>query len=365
MLAETHVASPGQVPEFEAAFRTLPMPALIIDPRQADNPVVFVNDAFVRVMGYSGNEILGRSWRLLRGPATDPESLEAIDTALHLGETLEIEVLSYGKAGRSFWSSIVVSPVQDEAGCLRWCTLLLSDASARRQAERERIDMEQHLEDQVERRTQDLQSALEQKTALLHEVEHRVKNSLQMTASIVLLKARRLQNPEARKVLQEIAERVGALATAHRLLYAAGDVSRFNLKDFTVELAGELIMALPKGQVDLNLSIQPLGVPASKAAPLALLLNEVIGNAVKHAFPNDRHGRLAIEIGRAENGLKIAVEDNGVGLDHLPPPEGSFGKTLIAMLVQQLKGQLIWHDMKPGTRAEIVMPVDAEEMQFE
>jgi two-component sensor histidine kinase len=95
--------------------------------------------------------------------------------------------------------------------------------------------MERHLGEQVERRTQDLQAALEQKTALLHEVEHRVKNSLQMTASIVLLKARRLQNPEARKVLQEIAERVGALSTAHRLLYAAGDVSRFNLRDFTVE----------------------------------------------------------------------------------------------------------------------------------
>jgi PAS domain S-box-containing protein len=365
MLAESHVASPGQVPEFEAAFRSLPMPALIIDPHQAENPIVFVNDAFARVMGYPRDEILGRSWRLLRGPATDPKSLEAIDTALRLGEALETEILSYGTNGRSFWSSVAVSPVLDEAGRLRWCTLLLSDVSARRQAERERIDMERHLGEQVERRTQDLQAALEQKTALLHEVEHRVKNSLQMTASIVLLKARRLQNPEARKVLQEIAERVGALSTAHRLLYAAGDVSRFNLRDFTVELAGELAMALPKGQVDLELSIQPLGVPASKAAPLALLLNEVIGNAVKHAFPNGRQGRLTIEIGRAENGLKIAVEDNGVGLDHLPPPEGSFGKTLIAMLVQQLKGQLTWRDMEPGTRAEIVMPVDAEETQFE
>jgi PAS domain S-box-containing protein len=365
MLAEPLVAESGRTLEFQAAFRSLSMPVLMVDAHRVGHPIVFANDAFRRLTGYSGDEVMGRSWQLLRGPATDPGTLDAVDAALRFGTAFETEILSSRKDGAPFWISVAVSPVHDEAGHLRGCTLLLNDISAKKQAERERIDMERHLEGEVERRTQDLQSALEQKTALLHEVEHRVKNSLQMTASIVLLKARRLQNPEARKVLQEIAERVSALSAAHRLLYAAGDVSRFNLKDFTTELAGELTLALPKGQVDLDLDIQPLGVPASKAAALALLLNEVIGNAVKHAFPDGRQGRLTIEIGRAENGLKIAVEDNGVGLGHLPPSEGNFGKTLIAMLVQQLKGQLTWHDMEPGTRAEIVMPVDAEEMQFE
>ncbi len=365
MLAETLVDASGRTPQFQAAFRSLPMPVLMIDPHRAENPIVFANDAFASLTGYSADEVVGRGWQLLRGPATDPDTVDAVEAALRLGKAFETEILSCRKDGAPFWSSVAVSPVHDEAGRLRGCTLLLSDISSTKQAERERIDMERHLEGEVERRTQDLQSALEQKTALLHEVEHRVKNSLQMTASIVLLKARRLQNPEARKVLQEIAERVSALSAAHRLLYAAGDVSRFNLKDFTTELAGELTLALPKGQVDLDLDIQPLGVPASKAAALALLLNEVIGNAVKHAFPNGRQGRLTIEIGRVENGLKIAVGDNGVGLGHLPPSEGNFGKTLIAMLVQQLKGQLTWHDMEPGTRVEIVMPVDAEETQFE
>jgi two-component sensor histidine kinase len=186
-----------------------------------------------------------------------------------------------------------------------------------------------------------------------------------MIASLVLLKARRIQNLEARKRLQELAERVSALSTAHRLLYTAGDVSRFDLGDFTSELTGELAAALPPGQVDLNLDIQPLGVPAAKAASLALLLNELIGNAVKHAFPDGRRGQLTIHVGRSEQGLTIAVEDDGVGLNHSPPPEGSFGQTLITMLVQQLKGQLTWRDMKPGTRAEIVMPVDAQEARLE
>jgi PAS domain S-box-containing protein len=372
MPAPTHMSGSEQAPDpdpvsdlsLAAAVRSLRMPVLMVEARQADNSIIFANEALLNLTGYSRSELLGRSWRFLQGPDTDPGSLAAVDTALHLGQALETEVLGYRKSGSSFWSSLALNPVHDEAGRLRSFILLLSDVSARKQAERERFETRRQLEEQVERRTQDLQAALQQKTALLHEVEHRVKNSLQMTASLVLLKARRLQNPEARKVLQEIAERVSALSAAHRLLYAAGDVSRFDLKDFTVELAGELMLALPKDQVELNLDIQPLGVPASKAAALALLLNEVIGNAVKHAFPDGRQGQLTIEIGRSESGLKIAVEDNGVGHRHAPAPEGSFGKTLIAMLVQQLKGRLTWHDVEPGTRAEIVMPVDGEEMQF-
>ena len=130
-------------------------------------------------------------------------------------------------------------------------------------------------------------------------------------------------------------------------------------------MPAELILALPAGQVELSLDIQPLAVPASKAAALALVLNEAIGNAVKHAFPDERRGRLTIAIGRIDNGLAIAVEDDGVGLDHAPPPEGSFGKTLMTMLVHQLEGRLTWRDMEPGTRAEILLPVDAEETRFE
>jgi len=366
MLVQAHVPSPEQtidvdvVPSgsFKAAFRSLRIPVLMVDRGLVHQPVVFANEAFLRLTGHSADELLGRSWRAIAGSDTAADALVAVEAALHFGEGRDLEFLSYRKDGTSFWSALTVSPLQDEAGHPRLSTLALTDISAKRQAERLQGES-------AERRTLDLQAAVEQKTALLHEVEHRVKNSLQMTASLVLLKARRLQNPEARKVLQEIAERVGALAAAHRLLYASGNVSRFNLKEFTSELAEELILSLPKGQVDLRLDVQPLGIAASKAAPLAVLLNEVIGNAVKHAFPDGRRGQLTIEIGRSDNGLTIAVEDDGVGLNHSPAPEGSFGKTLISMLVHQLKGQLTWHDKEPGTRAEIVIPADEEEMKFE
>ncbi|EIM27417.1 PAS domain S-box [Microvirga lotononidis] len=341
------------------------MPIVMVDPHQVHAPVAFVNQALLDLTGYSQEEVSGRNWHLLHMPGSGRDDLNAVDVALHAGEPFETEFLGRRKNGSAFRCSLALSPVHDEAGHLRWVALALTEIGPAHRSDREDTDQSRHLEEQVERRTRDLQAALDRKTSLLHEVEHRIKNTLQMTASLVLLKARRLRDPEARRVLQETAERVSALSAAHRLLSAAGDGGRFNLKEFTAELAGELVTTLPKGQVDLDLDIQPLGVPAPKATALALLMNELIGNAVKHAFPNGRRGRLTIEIGRTENGLKIAVADNGVGLDHAPPAEGSFGKTLITMLVQQLKGQLTWRDQKPGTRAEIVMPVDAQEMKFE
>ncbi|QRM30469.1 sensor histidine kinase [Microvirga sp. VF16] len=366
MLAETRLSPSERMADlaeapFRTAFQSLRIPVLMVDPHQVHAPVIFANEASLDLTGYPPDEVLGRGWHFLHKLGAGSASLDAINVAMHAGEAFETEFLGCRKDGSSFRCSLSMSPVHDEAGHFRWVTLVLTNVRAEKTAEQDRIE----IEEEVGRRTRDLQTALDLKTALLHEVEHRVKNSLQMTTSLVLLKARRLQNPEARKVLQEVAERVSALSAAHRLLSTAGDVSRFNLKEFTTELAGELITALPNGQIDLTLHLQPLSVPASKAAALALLLNEVIGNAVKHAFPKGRRGRLTIELGRAENGVMIAVEDDGVGLDHSPSPEGSFGKTLITMLVHQLKGRLTWHDREPGTRAEIVMPIEAKETQVE
>ena len=355
MLAHTHVLDLGQtddlkskrIASFEASFRPLRMPVLLLAPHGQEHSIVFANEAFLHLSGSSDSEVLGRSWRSIAGEHADREALDAMDASLNAGDGHDAEILCRRRNGSSFWVALTVSPVLDEAGRVRLFTVMLSDVSARKQTER-------RLEEQVE-----------QKTALLHEVEHRVKNSLQMTASLVLLKARRLQNPEARKVLQEVAERVGALATAHRLLHASDDAGWFSIRDFTAELAGDLILALPEGQVELSLDLEPLAVPAAKAAALALLLNEAIGNAVKHAFPDGRRGRLTVAIGRLDDGLAIAVEDDGVGLDHAPSPEGSFGKTLMTMLVHQLAGRLTWRDMEPGTRAEMLLPVDAEETRFE
>jgi PAS domain S-box-containing protein len=357
-------AEEGLGDPFPAAFLATRMPMLITDPRQPDNPIVFVNDAFLDFTGYRREEVVGRNCRLLQGPGTDPGTVALIRARLAAGEPVETEILNYKKDGTPFWNSLVISPIRDAAGEVAHFFASQHDVSAKKAAELELNRTKEALEDEVSRRTHDLQAALDQKIALLHEVDHRVKNNLQVISSLVLLKARRIKDGGARQVLHNLAERINALSTVHRLLYSVGDVSRFDVAAFLTDLTGDLATLLPPGQVEVELRLEPVAVSAAKAAPLALLVNEVLGNAFKHGYPDRRRGHLLVAATKPDGELRIVVEDNGVGMDGVAPPEHGFGKTLIDMLVRQLKGRIAWEQANPGTRVVVTMPLDAEETRF-
>jgi PAS domain S-box-containing protein len=349
---------------FQAAFRATRMAMVMTDPRHADNPIVYANDAFLQLTGYSRDEVVGHNCRFLQGPDTDPATVDELRASLAAGEGAEVEILNYRKDGRQFWNALVISPVRDASSQIVHFFASQSDISDNKRTELELVRAKSFLEEQVSRRTRDFQVALDQKTALLHEVDHRVKNSLQVISSLVLLNARRLKDDAAQRVLYNLAERVSALSTAHRLLYSVGDVSRFDLAEFIGDLVGDLVAVSPPGRVNVDLKIEPVAVAAAKAAPLALLANELIGNALKHAYPDPRRGRLSVMVTRPGPDLRIVIEDDGVGLDGGCLPDHGFGKILIDMLARQLKARLEWQDARPGTRVVIIMPLDTEEAQF-
>jgi PAS domain S-box-containing protein len=349
---------------FEFAFRTTRMAMVMTDPCQADNPILLVNDAFTRLTGYHLNEVVGRNCRFLQGPETSRATADQLRASLAAGEGAEVEILNYRKDGTPFWNALVISPVRDSSGRIVLFFASQSDISEKKRIEFELVRAKESLEEQVSQRTRDFQVALDQKTALLHEVDHRVKNSLQVISSLVLLNARRMQDQAAQRVLYNLAERVSALSTAHRLLYSVGDVSRFDLGEFMSDLVDELMPLVPKGRVNVTLAVEPVAVAAAKAAPLALLANELIGNALKHAYPGPGQGTLSVRVTQPGTELRIVVEDDGVGFGGGALPDHGFGKTLIDMLVRQLKARLEWQDARPGTRAVLVMPLDTEEAQF-
>ncbi|WP_210497362.1 sensor histidine kinase [Microvirga antarctica] len=348
---------------YKAIFDTAPVAISMLDPHTHNTPVVFANAAFSRLTGYDSAETQGRPGDFLHGPESDPETAAAIHRALASGVAIEAEILSYRKDGSSFWSAVAIRPIADADGQLIYVSVSQRDVTPMRHQALESAESRRMLEREIARRTADLQTALDQKTALLHEVDHRVKNSLQVIASLVLLKARRVRSPETRRVLNELAERVAALSTVHRLLYTGGDLGRFDLGLFARELVTEMASHLHPDQVTLNLNVDAVKIPAAKGASLALLLNELVGNAVKHAFPDGRKGVLTVEIRNRGDRIHIVVDDDGVGIDHAPPPEGCFGRTLIDLLVRQSSGELAWSDRGAGTRAEVVLPVGTEEIR--
>ena len=211
------------------------------------------------------------------------------------------------------------------------------------------------VEEEVRRRTQELQAALDERTRRLRDLDHLTRNNLQTLSSIVLLKARRTGDEGARRGLLNTAERINALAAAHRLIDPASLSGRFDVTAFLEDLAGELAATVDSGQVEFRLALEPIDIPEREAAAIALLMNELVTNALRHAFPDRRKGRISIAVRRTGSEARLTVEDDGVGFDAASASGEGFGRTLAEMLARQLKAELLWQDAEPGTRAVLVL----------
>lgn len=202
----------------------------------------------------------------------------------------------------------------------------------------------------------ELEQALEAKTSLLHEVDHRVKNNLQLIASLLQLQSRRLADEATREVVRGILERVNALGAVHRRLFQSSDVQRFDVADFVRDLAGDLAAGSRREDLQLRLDLQPVAVAASQAAPLALVTNELIVNALKHAFPGGRRGDIDITLRDMGGRFALMIADDGVGMP--AAAADGFGLTIVHLLARQLKAQVVIEDAQPGVRVTVSMPLD-------
>lgn len=216
-----------------------------------------------------------------------------------------------------------------------------------------RRDLEQLVAD----RTLELTQALEQKTALLHEVDHRVKNNLQLISSLLLLQNRRVADPAVKTALRGMLDRVNAIATVHRRLFQSDDVERFDVSAFVRDLVADVVGSAGRDDIAFSLDLERVDVAASKAAPLALVISELLSNATRHAFPEGRPGRVFVGITRNEDAFRIEISDDGVGMPTSASVNG-FGLTIIQLLCQQLKARFEALDASPGTRVVITLPVN-------
>jgi two-component sensor histidine kinase len=203
------------------------------------------------------------------------------------------------------------------------------------------------------------EDALERHAQRAREVEHRVKNTLQLISSIVLLQGRRASDEGARQALKAVQQRVAAVSVAHRHVGWSEDAEQVEVAALVREIVGDLAGSAGREGVDIDLDLDSVTIPGRQGAPVALLVSETVGNALRHAYPDDRRGRIQVAVRRTASGFDLTVCDDGVGMAAETPKTG-FGLTVVQLMTQQLRGRLDTTASQPGLRLSVSVPMDTE-----
>jgi two-component sensor histidine kinase len=202
---------------------------------------------------------------------------------------------------------------------------------------KERKRVEKALWESKER----IRASLEEKEVLLKEIHHRVKNNMQVISSLISLQANELENPGMTAVLKDVTHRVRSMALVHEKLYQSADLARIEFEKYTQSLLNYLWRAhgIAASGVRLSLDLEPVSLSVNVAVPCGLILNELVSNALKHAFVGRDDGEVAVSLhGGAQGQVRLCVRDNGTGLS--AGFDWRHAQTLGLRLVQMLAGQL-------------------------
>ena len=209
----------------------------------------------------------------------------------------------------------------------------------------------------VRRETQEaLEAALREKELLLQEIDHRVKNSLQLVSGMLRLQAQDAGTPEVRQAFLEACNRVMMVARVHERLYKGETVRSVDLGAYLRDLCGDIGLAALADRHRIIVEAEPVTLSPQQAVPLGLIANELVTNALKYAYPQGAGGEVRVACRRlADRRLGLTVADSGAGLPEGFDPQTarSLGMRLICAFVQQLEGELRVETGPAGTRFEV------------
>ena len=227
-------------------------------------------------------------------------------------------------------------------GLILACLSLVLRREVRRKTEYLRTEIAQHEESEAK-----LTLALRENETLVREIYHRTRNTLQLILSFIVLEALELTpSVEIDRLVQKMKDRIDAISLVHQMLYKSRDLSRIFIKEYVKEIAMLILRSneVGEGRIALDLAIDDRAILLDTAIPFGLILNELINNSIKHAFPGGRGGRITIEmVNEGEDRIRLVYRDDGIGV-----PEGfdfraqkTLGlKFLFRIVETQLKGEI-------------------------
>jgi PAS domain S-box-containing protein len=303
------------------------------------------NSAYCKAHGKPPERIVGGSVEALWGGETfDVVIRDCLNRCLD-GEEVHYEAwFRFDGRPRGYYS-VNYYPFRDADGVVTHAAVVSRDITSRKRME------------------EGIRTSLEEKEVLLREIHHRVKNNLNVIISLIDMQERQSADEEVSTALTELQERIRAIAMVHEDLYQSENLARIAFRKYLENLVTDLFTVFDSEGISLDLAVADAALAADTAIPAGLIVNELITNALKHAFPKEsrkrRENRGQIRIVfRRENGMcLLTVQDNGMGL----PPDldwrtaDSLGLRMIRILAKQLMGTLQVDDGE-GTTISVAFP---------
>ncbi len=304
---------------------------------EEDTTISMANAEVEKISGYSKEEIKGKSWTEF----VVNEDLEGVT------EYYNLRRIDPEAAPRHYEFRII-----DKHGDVKNIFATVGIILGTKKTLASLLDITEHrlAEDRIKQ-------SLKEKEVLLREIHHRVKNNLQIISSLLSLQSRYIKDKEAFELFMESQARVKSIAGVHEKLYQSKDLTRVDFADYIKSLSSNLLYtyAAYPNLIKLNINVEDVSLNIETAIPLGLIVNELLTNSIKHAFPDGREGEIRIDLRPTDDRIELVVGDNGVGF----PEDLDFRKTeslgmqLVFELVDQLDGE-IELDRSHGTEFKIV-----------
>ncbi|MCX6683838.1 MAG: PAS domain S-box protein [Methanoregula sp.] len=318
---------------------------------------VEVNEAAMAIFGYSREELIGKSACELGIWLKKEDRDTFIDQIREHGSVRQYEIVERRKSGELYTASVTADTII--IGNLRYLITIVRDISDLKRTEVRLKHFNEELEKGIADRTGKLNALLEEKVFLLREVHHRVKNNLQIVMSLIRLQSRTIKDPQFLDTMGEFQNRIMAMAHVHGRMYHAEDISRIDLSEIVTFLGTSLFTSynVDPQHIRLNVEMKDLQITIDTAIPISLIINELVSNSIKHAFPKGTTGEITIAGRREGDTLILSFKDTGIGmpedLDWMRSTH-SLGLRLVLSLVEQLNGT-IELDRTTGTAFKIVV----------
>lgn len=297
----------------------------IISESDANGVLKYVSPSTQQLLGYHPQELVGHSLYELIHPDDREKVRQTIKKSSNATEGLRVESRLKTAEGKYIWIETTGKPVVDEKGFRGFIYSGRDITEQKKSAEY-------------------IKKSLEEKEALLREIHHRVNNNLQVISSLLSLQSDNVRDPRDHELFVESQNRVRSMAMIHEKLYQSDKFNSINFRDYLKTLINRLIYEYSQdlGHIDLELDIENVDLNIETSVPCGLIINELVSNSLKHAFPQGRNGKIIVKFHKIKDKYVLMVGDNGIGPLEKSVLESSkkLGFNLVKSLIKQLDASL-------------------------